>query len=104
MMLRNWGLGRLVASCVAYWVVLLAIVLGPTARQYYEVQRRDGHGTISVSWSGSALFTCPTPSSQRYGGSSGGGGKWVDFRAGTIAAAASSAQSAWSERFSQSSG
>lgn len=54
-MLRNWGLGRLVASWVAYWVVLLAIVLGPTARQYYEVQRRDGHGTISFSWSGSAL-------------------------------------------------
>jgi hypothetical protein len=55
MMLRNWGLGRLVASWVLYWVVLLAVGLVPIARQYYGVQRSGGHGTIGFSWSGSWL-------------------------------------------------
>jgi len=55
MMLRNWGLGRLVASWVVYWVVLLAVGLGPVARQYWKIQRRDGHGTINFTWSGSSL-------------------------------------------------
>jgi hypothetical protein len=55
MMLRNWGLGRLVASWVVYWVVLLVVVLAPLAWQYWEIERRDGHGTISSSYSGGAL-------------------------------------------------
>jgi hypothetical protein len=55
-MLRSWGLGRLVTSWVVYWVILLAVVLGPTARQYWELQRSDAaHGTVSFSWSGSSL-------------------------------------------------
>jgi hypothetical protein len=55
MILRTWGLGRLVASWVAYWAVLLAVALAPVARQYSEIQRTDGHGTIDFSWSGSSL-------------------------------------------------
>ena len=55
MMLRTWGLGRLVGSSVVYWVVLLAVGLGPVARQYWEIRRRDGHGTINFTWSGSSL-------------------------------------------------
>jgi hypothetical protein len=55
MMLRNWGLGRLVASWVVYWVVLLTIVIAPLARRYFGLQRSDGHGTISLNWSGSSL-------------------------------------------------
>jgi hypothetical protein len=35
-----------------YWIVLLAIGLAPVARQYWEIQRRDGHGTINFNWSG----------------------------------------------------
>lgn len=54
MMLRKWGLRGLVVSWVAYWVVLLAVLLAPVARQYFELQRRGGHGTISYDWSGSA--------------------------------------------------
>jgi hypothetical protein len=54
-MLRNLGLGRLVASWVVYWVVLLAVVLAPVAREYWEIQRSDGHGTIDFTWSGSSL-------------------------------------------------
>ena len=55
MMLRSWGLRRLVVSWAAYWAVLLAIALAPLARQYWEIQRTDGHGTIDLSWSGSSL-------------------------------------------------
>jgi len=55
MMLRNWGLGRLVASWVVYWIVLLAVSLAPVARQYWELQRTDGHGTIGYTFSGSGL-------------------------------------------------
>jgi hypothetical protein len=55
MMLRNWGLGRLIASWVVYWVLLLAVGLAPLAREYRKIQRTDGHGTIDLSWSGSAL-------------------------------------------------
>jgi hypothetical protein len=54
-MLRNWGLGRLVGSWVVYWVVLLAVVLAPVAREYWEIQRSDGHGTIDFTWSGRSL-------------------------------------------------
>jgi len=54
-MLRNWGLRRLVASWIVYWVVLLAVVLAPVARQYWDLRRTDGHGTISYSYSGGAL-------------------------------------------------
>jgi hypothetical protein len=57
MMLRNWGLGRLVASWVVYWVVLLAVGLVPLARQYREIERTGGHGTINLTWSGSTLQT-----------------------------------------------
>lgn len=57
MMLRSWGLGRLVSAWVVYWIVLLAIGLAPLARQYWELERRDGHGTINLNWSGSALQT-----------------------------------------------
>jgi hypothetical protein len=53
MLLRSWGLGRLVASWFVYWVLLLAVVLAPVARRYYEVQRSDAHGMISFDWSGS---------------------------------------------------
>ncbi|MFN2567601.1 MAG: hypothetical protein ABR499_21615 [Gemmatimonadaceae bacterium] len=55
MMLRNWGLGRLVASWLVYWVVLLAIGLGPKAWQIYQLQRRGAHGTVSFTWSGTTL-------------------------------------------------
>ena len=55
MMLRSWGLGKLVASWAAYWAVLLVVALAPVARQYWEIQRADGHGTIDLSWSGSSL-------------------------------------------------
>ena len=55
MILRRWGLGRLVASWVVYWVVLLAVALAPVAREYWEIQRTDGHGTIDFSWSGGPL-------------------------------------------------
>jgi hypothetical protein len=55
MMLRNWGLGRLVASWVVYWVALLAVVLAPLARQLWEIERGDGHGTINLTYSGGAL-------------------------------------------------
>jgi hypothetical protein len=55
MMLRNWGLGRLVASWIVYWVVLLALGLAPVARQYWAIRRADGHGTIDFTWSGSSL-------------------------------------------------
>lgn len=55
MMLRTWGLRKLVVSWAAYWAVLLAVALTPVARQYWEIQRTDGHGTIDLSWSGSAL-------------------------------------------------
>jgi hypothetical protein len=55
MMLRNWGLARLVASWVVYWIVLLAVVLAPVARQYWAIQRSDGHGTIGFTWSGGSL-------------------------------------------------
>ena len=54
-MLRSWGLRRLVVSWAAYWAVLLAVALAPLARQYWEIQRTDGHGTIDLSWSGSSL-------------------------------------------------
>ena len=53
--LRNWGLGRLATSWMVYWVVLLAIVLAPVVRDDGEIRRTDGHGTISLSWSGSTL-------------------------------------------------
>jgi hypothetical protein len=55
MVLRTWGLGRLVTSWVVYWVVLLTVALAPVARQYWDLQRNDGHGTISWSWSGSTV-------------------------------------------------
>jgi hypothetical protein len=55
MMLRNWGLGRLVASWVVYWVVLFAVVIGPKAWEIFRLQRRDEHGTVSLTWSGSTL-------------------------------------------------
>ncbi len=55
MILRRWRLGRLVASWGAYWAVLLVIALAPVARQYWEIQRTDGHGTIDLSWSGAPL-------------------------------------------------
>ena len=55
MMLRRWGLRKLVMSWAAYWAVLLAVALAPVARQYWEIQRTDGHGTIDLSWSGSSL-------------------------------------------------
>lgn len=55
MMLRRWGLGRLVASWVVYWTVLLAVTVAPLALKYWEIQRTDGHGTIDFSWSGSPL-------------------------------------------------
>ena len=54
-MLRNWGLGRLVASWVVYWIVLLGVVLAPVTRQYWAIQRSDGHGTIGFTWSGDSL-------------------------------------------------
>lgn len=54
-MLRHWRLGRLVASWIVYWVALLAVALAPLAREYWEIQRTDGHGTIDRSWSGGAL-------------------------------------------------
>ena len=53
--LRSWGLRGLVASWVVYWAVLLVIVLAPFARQYWDLQRTDGHGTINLGYSGSAL-------------------------------------------------
>lgn len=55
MMLRTWGLGRLVVSWVVYWVALMVVALAPLAREYWKIQRTDGHGTIDLSWSGGAL-------------------------------------------------
>jgi hypothetical protein len=55
MILRSWGLRRLVASWIVYWVLLLVGALAPLARQYWEIERTDGHGTIELSWSGGEL-------------------------------------------------
>jgi len=55
MVLRQWGLRHVVAAWIVYWVVLLAVGLAPVAKQYWDLQRTDGHGAISYSYSGSGL-------------------------------------------------
>jgi hypothetical protein len=55
MILRSWGLGRLVVSWGVYWVALLALWAAPVARQYWDLQRTDGHGTVNLSYSGGTL-------------------------------------------------
>ena len=53
--IRTWGWRQLVASWIAYWAVLGAIVAGPAILRWYELQRTGGHGTVSLSYDGSAL-------------------------------------------------
>ena len=55
MKLRSWGLKHLVTSWVVYWVLLLAVLLAPVARQWWELERGGGHGTITQSYAGGGL-------------------------------------------------
>ena len=55
--LRNWSHRRLLASWLAYWAVLLAVVAGPAIARYWALQRSDAHGSVTLTFESGTLAT-----------------------------------------------
>jgi hypothetical protein len=46
--LRGWSHRRLLASWIAYWIVLVGVVAAPAIAQWWSLQRRGTRGTVSL--------------------------------------------------------
>lgn len=55
MWIREWSARHLVASWLAYWAGLLAVVGWRPLTEYWRLQRADAHGEVSLAYSGSLL-------------------------------------------------
>jgi hypothetical protein len=53
MRVRAWSARHLFASWLVYWAVLLAVVAGRPLWRYWQLQRGDSHGTVSLTYAGS---------------------------------------------------
>jgi hypothetical protein len=55
--LRSWSAGKLFASWIAYWVVLIAVGLGPASAAIWRVSRAAGEkGSVALSF-GDGVFS-----------------------------------------------
>ena len=52
---RNWGIGRLFASWLAYWVLLIIVSARRPLLEYWRLRRSGAHGTVSWSFSGGMM-------------------------------------------------
>ncbi len=55
--LQRWHPRHLLASWAAYWVALLAIVLGPSIARWWELQREARHGRVTFRYEANGLET-----------------------------------------------
>lgn len=52
---RSWGIGRLFASWIAYWVLLIIVSARRPLLEYWRLRRSSAHGTVSWSFSGGMM-------------------------------------------------
>lgn len=52
---RRWQLRHVVWTCIGYWIVLILAKAGPALWEFLRIQLTHGHGSVSVSFSGSLL-------------------------------------------------
>lgn len=55
MFLRNWTPRKLILSWLAYWAGLIVVAGWRPLWQYWQIQRSNGRGTVSASYSGGLL-------------------------------------------------
>jgi hypothetical protein len=55
MWLRRWTAGQLIRSWIVYWAVLLGVVTWRPLWRYIQIQGSNGHGEVSLSYSGGVL-------------------------------------------------